>query len=155
SKDKTVRVWVPATGKEWALLAGHTGDVFDVAFAPDGKLLASASDDSTVKLWQLSTRQAQPPVLQHKSPVHAVSFSSDGASLVPQTLFQTMKVWTVATGKERAPLKVAGGFRSLSASPDGRLLALTNPRGRVLVVEAATGKTVQDCRLPGAIHGVA
>ena len=38
-----------------ATLKGHTGEVSSVAFAPDGKTLATGSWDQTVKVWDITT----------------------------------------------------------------------------------------------------
>ncbi len=50
----TVRLWRVRDGALQQELAGHTDDVFSVAFSSDGKWLATASEDGSVKLWRLA-----------------------------------------------------------------------------------------------------
>ncbi|MDT9267754.1 MAG: WD40 repeat domain-containing protein, partial [Limnospira sp. PMC 1295.21] len=51
----TLKLWDLETGRELATLTGHSGGVWAVAIAPDGKRAVSASWDETLKLWDLET----------------------------------------------------------------------------------------------------
>ena len=50
-----VRLWDVDAGKERAILRGHTEGVTCVAFAPDGKALASNAFDGTIRVWDSGT----------------------------------------------------------------------------------------------------
>ena len=55
--NKTVRIWNPETGQDLLTFKGHTKEVMSVAFRPDGRRLASASNDGTIKIWDPGTGQ--------------------------------------------------------------------------------------------------
>jgi WD40 repeat protein len=77
-----VRIWDVATGNFTATLAGHSDEVNAVAWSPDGKLLASASDDGTVQLWDAQAHVPIKTVLEGgRGPIVSLAFSHDGGLL--------------------------------------------------------------------------
>jgi WD40 repeat protein len=53
SEDQTVRLWEVETGEQLAVLTGHTGWVWEVAFSPDGLTGYSTAIDGTFRVWDL------------------------------------------------------------------------------------------------------
>jgi WD40 repeat protein len=54
SKDRLIRLWDVATGRELAHWEGQEADVSTLIFHPDGATLVSGSRDGVLKLWNLS-----------------------------------------------------------------------------------------------------
>ncbi|HTD67302.1 MAG TPA: hypothetical protein VK846_12310, partial [Candidatus Limnocylindria bacterium] len=71
-----------ATGKLLGACFGHKQDVFSIAFSPDSKTLATASDDSTLKLWNVATQQELLTIRRLGGALRGLVFSPDGQVLV-------------------------------------------------------------------------
>ena len=50
-----IKIWGAYDGKFEKTISGHKLGISDVAWSPDSKFLASASDDKTLKIWELGS----------------------------------------------------------------------------------------------------
>src|SRR5205085_8392303 len=101
----TVCLWEPAAGKALRRWRGHKGPVRGVAFAPDGKSLASGGGDARICLWDLAEGTAKPPprtrTLTHESRVTSLAFAPDGRVIASGSGEGTVHLWEVETGSKR------------------------------------------------------
>ncbi|WP_326795806.1 serine/threonine protein kinase [Streptomyces sp. NBC_01808] len=136
----------------------HESGVTAVAFSPDGRTLASASDDSdsnltpenSVRLWDVAGRDPEPygqdgprATLDHRFPVLSLTFSPDGETLATGEDDGAVRLWDVTTGRKKATLRDAylTTVADLEFSPDGKTLATTSESGGgVLLWNVARGK---------------
>jgi WD40 repeat protein len=89
-----IRLWDVESGKELKCFAGHTGEVWAVAFCPSGRQqFLSAGGDKTVRLWDLETGEVRTRFLGHTDNVLSVAFSPDGRRALSGGTDKTVRVW--------------------------------------------------------------
>ncbi len=134
SKDGTVRMWDPATGRQTRSWQGSDGVFYQLAWASDGERLAGGSSDHTVRVWDAKSGREQVrfecrPVRDRslKGQVHSISWSPDARFLAAGVDDETIRIFSADFGEELARLE--GGDSHLWAvafSPDGTRLASTS-----------------------------
>lgn len=102
----------------------HTDLIHDVAFSPDGSLVATCSYDRLVKLWKTSDGSEAGTLQEHSDAVYGLAFRPDGKLLASVAADRTVKVWDVARRQRLYTLNEATDWLYCVAfSPDGRQLA--------------------------------
>src|SRR5215475_469280 len=125
----------------------HGGTVRSVAFSPDGKLLASASEDKTIKLWQVSTGKHIRLFNGHAGSVYSVAFSPDGKTLASSSEEgneSALRLWEVNTGRLIRSFEERNQWvTSVVFSPDGRMIASGSSEHKVKLWDVKSGKVIR------------
>jgi WD40 repeat protein len=88
------RAVVTMNQRELALL-GHKKAVNMLAFSPNSRVLATASDDKTLKLWDASNGQLISTLTGHEGGVYDLRFSPDGQTLATLSDDKKPRLWNV------------------------------------------------------------
>lgn len=138
-QEPTVAEAVTSFGR---ILHGHTARVTDIAFHPNGRMLASSSLDHTVRLWDVMSGETRAVLHDHEQPVWAVAFSPDGNLLASSDLSGMIYLWDSQQAELQQVLNGhVATVRSLVFDPRGKWLASTGHDGKVVVWDIATGET--------------
>jgi eukaryotic-like serine/threonine-protein kinase len=130
-----LNMWDAATGAETGVMPSdpervqHTGAITALAFAPDGRTLATASADHSIRLWDFQARSHRDTFHGHLNEVWAIAFSSDGQTVVTGGKDGGLKVWP--TQRKEDTDAIAGSWTPLGFSTDGHRLAAADRRGTV------------------------
>ena len=109
--DKEAAIWNINSGTRLHKLVGHTKEVLQAAFSPDGELLATASRDSCIGIW--GTRKGtllhmlgigESAGMGHTSDVNGILFTKDSKSLMSVSSDTSCRVWDVREGYLKALL---------------------------------------------------
>jgi RNA polymerase sigma factor (sigma-70 family) len=151
------KLWDVATRRERLTLSGRS-DADTAAFAPDGRVVATASFGG-VRLWDAATGkeirnwEAHPGVFPAGSGgglprgywIYSMAYSPDGNTLVTASDDKSVRFWDPQTGQELR--RLPGDFGEVYAvafSSDGKLLATSSSDKTVRLWDPATGKLVRE-----------
>ncbi len=130
-KDGTVRLWDLATGKPLETFTGRSGEVTRVVFAPNGEVLASASDKN-VRLWSIPSGRLRGMLSGHTNQVMCLAYDPEGKWLASGSRDKTVRVWDASTGESIATLKAANWYvSSIDFTRRGDLLVAGDGDGTV------------------------
>lgn len=146
--DATVRIWDAKSGRQVALLAGHTAGVTDGSFSPDGSGVVTCSHDKTSRIWSVTTGKELVQLVAPEACFLSAVFSPDGRHILTSSSgmeFETQSfgngsrssgshsvnesnialVWDAKTGQKLFGLRnrATSSRARATYSPDGRWIA--------------------------------
>jgi WD40 repeat protein len=140
----------PAAGAKEMLrghLKGPKGRFNQLAFSPDGKLVAAGLlEGATISVFDVAQGKEKVRLqMPDRYPSHVVAFSADGRTLVSAAHGdEVIRTWDVRTGRQLREVKRPGA-RFLGFTPGAQRMVLEEPRvGRGLdLFEVRTGRRVR------------
>jgi hypothetical protein len=152
--DHTVRVWHAGFGAQLSVLTGHSAGVFGIDMTGDGERVVSVGqpyleEEETgqpeLKVWNLSEARCTVTIPTGGAGLagRPVRVTPDGRAAVCACDDSQSAVWHVDSGKLLRHWDGTGGdLVSLAVSPDGRLGAVGDEAGVVVVRRLGDGRPV-------------
>jgi WD40 repeat protein len=184
NEDKSIILWDIALGETRTILKDTKNPTYEIAFSPNGKILASAGKASVIRLWDVNLGRQSSVLTGHSESeeVKRIAFSPDGKLLASTALRLGKRIPATEVGvpKEDASsftaTEVLGGeikvwdaqtsklitsftphkwqLAALLFSPDGKFL-ITGSKKSVIVWDTSTWKRVKSLELSDDILSAA
>ncbi|HTL87810.1 MAG TPA: NB-ARC domain-containing protein, partial [Leptolyngbya sp.] len=120
------------------------GNVWSVAFSPDGSVLAAGDTAGTIHLWNVLDSQKLLTCEGHQHWVCEVAFSSDGNLIVSASGDNTVKIWNAKTGDcLRTLTDHQDWVISIALSPTAPIFASSSADRTIRLWDLNTGKLLK------------
>jgi WD40 repeat protein len=122
----------------------HQGQVWGMAYSPDGTRLATSGSDRKVRIWDTVSYENLLTLQAQNADLTAIAFSPDGKRLAAASGDGSTKIWEAATG--RLLLELRGHTKPvhvIAFRPDGKQLATASLDGSIKFWDAVTGEVLK------------
>jgi WD40 repeat protein/serine/threonine protein kinase len=138
--EGAANLWSADDGTLVSKLEGHEGIVLDVAFAGDGKLLATVGVDRSLRVWDRQGR-LQRTLRGHLNEINSVSFSGDGRAILTVASDNAARVWDAHSGAVLASIDGQSSIlNSAAIDHDGGRAAIGLNDGSIQIWDVASGR---------------
>ncbi|NDJ18385.1 NACHT domain-containing protein [Myxacorys almedinensis A] len=129
---------------EKSLFSDTLGNVWSVAYSPDGTILAASDTSGEVHLWRVADGQKLATLKGHQHWVCEISFSADGKTLASVSADTIVNLWDVATGRCRHTLRGhLDWVVSVAYSPTQAIVASSSADRTIRIWDAQTGECLR------------
>ena len=162
----SVKIWNIATGELQAefglpseLAPTVCWTVFEVAFNPDGTLLAAINGNGKVQLWDIASQKEEAVINVVASYGFGVAFSPDGKLLAASgsadrhsNVIPDLRLFDVVSGELLFRLEGHEFGSDVAFSPNGEVLASSSWDGTVQLWDVETGKVLAILDVPNGAY---
>jgi WD40 repeat protein len=125
-----IHLWDAATGRERHRILAHQQGIGSLAFAPDGRTLASSGIGAAIRFWDVATGREALEHRGHRSAIRTLAISPVDGTVFTGGYDGTIRRWDPASGRELA---------TIAELPDPAIFCSLAPDARSLVVCTSMG----------------
>jgi len=121
--------------------AAHQGQVWAMAYSPDGTRLATSGSDKKVRIWDTVSYENLLTLQAEDADLTNITFNPNGKQLATASKDGSTKIWDAATGQLVFELKGhTKPVYGIAFRPDGKQLATGSLDGTIKFWDVATGQ---------------
>ncbi len=133
-------------------LVGHTEPVNCLAFAPDGKSVASGSDSESLMsdsgkfeiiIWNIDDGKIRARLTGHQEPILSIAYNKSGNRLVSSDSKGVIKIWDVGRLEEIKTIQGGDWISTVCFTPDSKLIVSEYSYAKkVTLWDSETGESI-------------
>ncbi|NEO87245.1 MAG: WD40 repeat domain-containing protein, partial [Spirulina sp. SIO3F2] len=139
--DGYLRIWDAEARSLIREVPAHEGNIFAIAWSPDGQLLATGGGAGQLKLWDAPVQHCLQTQAAHAGILWGLAWRPDGKQLATGGADRLIKLWDTHTWTvvQERPTEKKLPITRLAWSPDGQQLAIASIDFSVHIWDLSTG----------------